>query len=301
MRWSRVCLVVLLLPAPVLAGDWPQWLGPRRDGASAEKIEPWKGDPKKLWSEPVGEGYSVPVVAGGKVFALDAKTGKQLWRTAYARAPYRSFLNTGPQATPCVVGGKVYTFGITGVLSCFNAEDGKQLWQVDVLKKFGVAVPRFGVTCSPLVVGDRVLAAVGGKGSAVVAFDAANGEVAWKALDGPISTASPVVYLNRARKGGAALEAVFVNGRSLVALDPFDGSVSWEYVLSDQPLGTTPSPVVSGDLLLVGSNKLGGHAVLLTAEGEKITASSAWKNEELKGHFSTPLAVGKDHLYMLTT
>ncbi len=112
---------------------------------------------------------------------------------------------------------------------------------------------------------------------------------------------SPVVYLNRAKKGAAALEAVFVNGRSVVALNPADGSISWDYVLSDQALGTTPSPVVSGDLLLVSSNKVGGHAVKLTVDEGKITPVSAWKNEELTGYFSTPTALGKDHLYMLTT
>src|SRR5262249_18917963 len=155
------------------------------------------------------------------------------------RAPFRSFLNSGPQGTPCVVQGKVYTYGITGVLTCFEAESGKQLWQQDVFKNLKVTLPRFGVTCSPLVVGDRGLVSVGGKGSAVVAFDTDKGEVAWKALDGPVSTASPIVFLNRAKMGGN-LEAVFVNGRSLVALNPFDGAVSWEYALTDQPLGTTP-------------------------------------------------------------
>ncbi len=315
MHCFRACLVLLLAAASALAGDWPQWLGPRRDGASAEKVAAWKEDPKKVWSQPVGEGYSVPIVAAGRVFvharvtgkeeeeviALDAKTGKQLWRTSYARGPYQSVLNTGPQATPSVVGGKIITYGITGLLTAFSIEDGKQLWQVNVYKKFGVPLPRFGVTCSPLVVGDRVLVSVGGKGSAVVGFDADSGEIAWKALDGPISTASPVVYLNRAKKGAAALEAVFVNGRSLVALNPADGSVSWDCVLSDQPLGTTPSPVVSGDLLLVSSNKLGGLAVKLTVEEDKVTPSSAWKNENLTGYFSTPTALGKDYLYMQTT
>jgi outer membrane protein assembly factor BamB len=313
---SRIyALVVLLSAAPVaLAGDWPQWLGAHRDGTSTEKIPVWKETPKKLWSQPTGEGYSVPVVAGGRVFiharvankdeeellALDAKTGKELWRKSYSRAPFRSVLNTGPQGTPCVVGGKVYAYGITGVLTCFDAETGNQLWQQDVFKTLKVTLPRFGVTCSPLVVGDRVLVSVGGKGSAVVAFDADKGEIAWKALDGPVSTASPIVFLNRAKKGGN-LEAVFVNGRSLVALNPFDGAVSWEYALTDQSLGTTPSPVAAGDVLLVSSNKTGGFGVKLNVESEKLTPSSAWKNPDLSGYFATPVAVDKEHAYMLTT
>jgi len=309
-------LVLLLLAVPSLqAGDWPQWLGPNRDGASAEKIAPWKEAPKELWRQAVGEGHSVLVVANGRVFvharvagkheeellALDAGTGKQLWRASYVRAPFFSVINTGPQATPCVVQGRVYTYGITGVLSCFEASTGKQLWQNDVFAKLKATLPRFGTTCSPLVVGNRVLVAVGGKGSAVVAFDADSGEVAWKALNGPVSTASAIVYLNRAKKGMASLEAVFINGRSLVALNPFDGELAWEQVLSDQPLGTSPSPVVAGDLLLASSTKAGGVGVRLTHAEGKTTAGEAWKNADLTGYFSTPVVCGKEHLYMVTT
>jgi outer membrane protein assembly factor BamB len=200
-----------------------------------------------------------------------------------------------------VVKGRVYAYGITGVLSCYAAEDGKQLWQTDVFKALQVELPRFGATSSPLVVGNRVLVAVGGKGSAVVAFDTDSGEVAWKALDGPISTASPIVYLNKSKKAEASLEAVFINNRSLVALNPFDGAVSWEHALSEQPVGTSPSPVVAGDLLLASSAYEGGVGVQLTHQDGKTTAAQAWKNADLSGYFSTPVACGKDYIYMVTT
>jgi outer membrane protein assembly factor BamB len=151
------------------------------------------------------------------------------------------------------------------------------------------------------VAGNRVLVAVGGKGSAVAAFDTSNGELAWKALDGPISTGSPILHLNRAKKGMALLEAVFVNGRSLVALNPFDGEVSWEFPLSDEPLGTSPSPVVAGDILLASSIKAGGVGVKLTHADEKTTATGAWKNADLTGYFCTPVVCGKDYLYTVTS
>ncbi|MBL8798297.1 MAG: PQQ-binding-like beta-propeller repeat protein [Planctomycetia bacterium] len=315
MRWLRSLLLLCVASTSVWAGDWPQWLGLNRDGASAEKVAPWKESPPIAWRQTVGEGFSVPIVAGGKVFiharvagkneeevvAFDAKTGKVLWRTGYGRAPYFSIINTGPQATPCVLKGRLYTYGITGVLTCLETENGKQLWQTDVFKKLNATLPKFGATSSPLVVGNRVLVAVGGKASAVAAFDTDSGEVAWQALEGPISTASPIVYLNRSKKGAAAVEAVFVNARSLVALNPFDGEVAWEHALSDMPLGTSPSPVVAGDLLLASSTKGGGVAVQLTHADDKTSTAEAWKNADLVGYFSTPVVCGKDHIYMVTT
>ena len=315
MPWLRSLLFLACAASVADAGDWPQWLGPKRDGASAEKVAAWKEAPKAAWRADVGPGFSVPVVAAGRCFvharvpdkdaeeviALDARTGKELWRKSYDRAPFVSVINTGPQATPSVVKGRVYTYGITGVLSCYAAEDGKQAWQIDVFKSLKVEMPRFGATSSPLVVGNRVLVAVGGKGSAVVAFDTDSGEVAWKALDGPISTASPIVYLNKSKKAEASLEAVFINNRSLVALEPFDGAVSWEHPLSEQPVGTSPSPVVAGDLLLASSAYEGGVGVRLTHQDGKTTAAEAWKNANLSGYFSTPVACGTDYIYMVTT
>src|SRR5262245_36183574 len=95
-------LGLILSSTLAAAGDWPQWLGPNRDGSSAEKVAPWKGPPKVLWRLPVGEGHSSPVVSGGRVYlhakvkdrdeeevvALDPTTGKEAWRTSYARGTF---------------------------------------------------------------------------------------------------------------------------------------------------------------------------------------------------------------------
>src|SRR5688572_9877363 len=191
----RALLVVLVCGTTAAAADWPQWLGPRRDGGTSESVEPWKDAPKEQWKARVGVGFSTPVVSAGKVYvharingkdreeliALDAKLGKVIWRTAYDRGLYNSVLNTGPQATPAVVGNRIYTYGITGYLTCFDTESGKQLWQVDAFKEFKANLPQFGVCCSPLVVGNKVIVAVGGKGSSVVAFETETGKVAWQA------------------------------------------------------------------------------------------------------------------------
>src|SRR5262249_27953516 len=187
-------LVLLLIGSVAVADDWPQWLGPNRDATSTEKVLAWKNDPKLLWKQPVAEGFSSPVVADGRLFihahvkdkeeeelvALDAKTGKELWKKTYKRAAFQSMLGNGPRATPVVSVGRVYTYGITGVLSCYQAEDGKLLWQTDLYKKFKMAFPRFGVCSSPLVEGNRLLLSLCGRGHSIVALDTNNGDVVWQ-------------------------------------------------------------------------------------------------------------------------
>src|SRR5262249_21672928 len=150
MPWIRSAILLLAFSTLVSAADWPQWLGAKRDGSTPERVAAWKESPKVLWKQPVGEGHSSPVIAGGRVFvhagvkdkdaeevvAFDAKTGKEEWRKSYPRAPFKSVFGNGPRGTPAVVDGRVYTFGVTGVLTCFEADGGKQLWQVDTLKDF---------------------------------------------------------------------------------------------------------------------------------------------------------------------
>ncbi|WP_020476040.1 PQQ-binding-like beta-propeller repeat protein [Zavarzinella formosa] len=304
------CVCLLLMVAPVaLAGDWPQWLGPKRDGGTDEKVKAWEEAPKVLWKLPVGAGHSVPVVADGRVFvhaqlpgkeaeeviAVDATTGKEIWRQNYTRAPYKSVLNTGPQSTPVVSGGKLFTFGITGVLTCFDASGGKQLWQTDVYKTFKADLPRFGVCCSPLVVGNRVLVPVGGKGAGVVAFDTEKGAVQWQALDDPASTASPVLVA-----GINGPDVVFMTSLRLVALNPLDGEVSWEYPLVFQPAGASPTPLVVGDKLFASTMTNGTTAIRIGKKEDKPAADQVWQEKEMKGYFSSGTSANKERLYLIT-
>jgi outer membrane protein assembly factor BamB len=302
MTWLRATLAIVVCGSPALAADWPQWLGARRDGGTPEAVEPWKDAPKTVWKAKVGPGFSSPVVAGGKVFvharvvgkdqeemiAFDARDGKELWRSVYDRAPYNSVVTNGPQATPTVAGNRVYAFGITGVLSCFAADDGKRLWQVDAFKLLNANLPRFGVCCSPLVVGNRVVVAVNGKGSSVAAFDAASGELQWQALDEPASTSSPVLFAAGGKAGGVP-DVVFMTTLRVIGLNPLDGSVHWEFALPFQPSGTAPTPIVAGDLILTSTMTNGTTGVRVT-RGEKTTAEKAWQAKELYGYFSSGVA-----------
>jgi outer membrane protein assembly factor BamB len=307
MLWLRSWLAFLCLAAVVRAGDWPQWLGPNRDGASTENVSPWKEAPKVLWRQSVGEGHSSPVVAANRVFlhvkvkdkdieqvnAFDAASGQPLWEKAYSRATFSSVFGNGPRATPAVIGDKVYTFGVTGVLSCFEAATGNQVWQVDTLKKFNCPNLLFGTSCSPLVDGSRVLMNIG-KGASIVAFDKDKGEVLWKALDDPASYSSPILV-----KQGSQHQAIFFTQQGLVSLKPADGTVFWRFPLVDLLSESSSTPVRTGDLVVASSITSGSQALQLETKDGKPAIEKAWKND-LTCYFATPVPVDNDYLYVVT-
>ncbi len=309
MKKIHTCLFVLLSASLVGAADWPGWLGPKRDNSSTEIIAPWKGEVKVAWRRPVGEGHSSPVVAGGKVFlhtkvkdkdmeevaAYDAGTGKPVWSTAYDRGPFQGRFGAGPRGTPSVVDGKVYSYGATGFLTCFDAVDGKQRWQVNALKDFGAANLLFGVSTSPLVDGDAVFVEVGAKGASVVAFVRDSGKVLWKALDDKASYSSPIVFGK-----GKERQAVFLTQAGVRSLSPSDGALFWEFPLVDSLNESSTTPVLVGDdLLVVSSVTFGSVGLKLGTKDGKPTAEQLWKNPALTCYFSTPVAVD-GYLYMIT-
>lgn len=312
MRCLTAALTFLLLAATARADDWPQWLGPRRDGGTKEKIAPWK-ETKVAWKMPLDKGYSCPVVAQGRVFvhapvndkeaeeviALDAKTGKVLWRDAYQRAPYGSILGRGPRATPVVAGNRLIANGITGVLTCYEADSGKRLWQVDAYKQFGKELPRFGVCGSPLVVGNVVLVSVGGKGCCLAAYDVEKGELLWKGFDEPVSTSSPVLFAGPA-KTGRLPSVVFMTSLRLLAVNPLDGSLDWEYPLVFQAGGASTTPLVVGDRLFTSTMTNGTTAIQVAAKEAKLVPAQLWQNKALTGYFSTGTVVDKEYLYLVT-
>jgi outer membrane protein assembly factor BamB len=303
-------LVVLLVCVPwTAAADWPQWLGPTRDGASPEKVSAWKGAPKVLWRQPIGEGNSSPIVVGGRVFlhskvadkddeevlALDAKDGREVWRKTYPRGTGKFLYGNGPRATPAVAGGKLYTYGITGVLTCWDAADGKQLWQVDALKKFGAKNLLFGASCSPLVEGKSVLLNIGAKGASVVTFDKDKGEVLWKSQDDGASYSSPI-----ALGKGKERQVVFLTAEGMISLSPADGTLFWRFPLKDKLFESSTTPARIGDILLASAITYGSAGLRLAAKDGKPAMSEAWTNPKLTSYFTTPVAVGTDHVYLVT-
>ena len=289
-------MMILLL----LLQDWPQWLGPTRDGVSTERVAPWKDAPAVLWKVPAGEGHSSPIVAGGRVYlhtkvkdkdeeavaAYDVATGQELWSKTYPRAAFQSPFGLGPRATPVVSGGTLITLGVTGVLTAWDL-DGKQLWQIDTLSAFKAKNLMFGVSCSPLVVDDRVILNVGGKGASVVAFSKADGKTVWSVLDDRASYSSPVV-LNG--------QAVVQTQAGLVGMSTSDGASHWTFPLVDKLSESSITPILTGGLVIASSVTYGSAAIKV--EGKSATA--AWKNAALTCYISTPMPVGAEHVYMVT-
>src|SRR5213079_2067359 len=211
---------VIVLTATSIAADWPQWRGPNRDGKVADATVPqtWPKTLKEQWKVPVGIGHASPVVANGKIYVfarqgddevllcLNAVTGKEIWRSsqpiAYQMHPAAVGHGKGPKSTPVISNGKVYTFGITGVLSCHDALTGKLKWGREFSKQFPATSPWFGAAMSPVVDNGLLIAHVGGhdKG-ALMAFDAETGDVKWSNdLDGPAYGSPLVVNLAGVRQ-----------------------------------------------------------------------------------------------------
>ncbi len=280
-----------------IAADWPQWLGPQRDGVTVEKVTPWSEPPPVVWHCEVGNGYSSPAVADGIVYvhaktaekkreaedvlAYDSATGKLVWRDTYDRETYRSALGTGPRASPAVVDGKLYTFGITGELTCYEAKTGKRIWQTNPYTTYKSPLPRFGVCSSPVIAGGRVVVLVGGGGTAVTAYDGATGEVAWKGLDEPAGSASPTIWT-----AGAAPTFVVQTTLRILGMTADTGKVLWEHPLVFQPAGVSPTPFLVANSLICTTPDTGTLALEISTEATQ-APRLAWQNAAATSYFST--------------
>ena len=292
-----------------LGADWPQWLGPNRNGTSTEIVKPWKGAPKVHWRLPVGDGNGGPVVSNGRVFlltkvkdknaeevtALDAATGKEVWRQSYPRAEFTSMYGNGPRSTPTVVGDKVYTMGITGLLTCFAAADGKILWQANPSEELKASRLMFGSAVSPLVEHGKVYIMAGAKGGAIAAYDAGSGKLAWKDEEDRASYSSPINLGT-----GPGEQILFLAQSGMVALTPDSGKVLWRVPLVDKLMETSSTPAVCGNVLLASSITFGAMGIDLQKKGDAIEGKQLWTNPDLTCYFATPVPVGSDYFYLVT-
>ncbi|HEX4952924.1 MAG TPA: PQQ-binding-like beta-propeller repeat protein [Thermoanaerobaculia bacterium] len=296
----------LLAAAGASAADWPGWRGPARDGRIAAFTAPgaWPGTLSKLWSVEVGEGHSSPVVAGGKVFvlsrqgeeervaALSPADGRTLWSASYP-APYQmnpaAFSHgKGPKATPAWADGRLFTFGISGILSAFDAEKGTLLWRKDFTGRFKTTSPLYGTATSPLVDGSRVIVWAGGHGQgALLAFDAATGKELWaQPVDGP-GYASPVV----AEMAGVR-QLVTQSEGQLLGISLERGEVLWQAPFSTEYTQNSVTPLVMGDVVIVSGLDKGLAAMRIVKKGAGFALEPVWRNEEVPLYLSSPVLAG---------
>ena len=289
-------------PAPSLATapQWPQWRGPSRDGV-AESRPPaqWPAALTKRWQVPAGSGYSTPVVADGRVFvharngdretitALDAATGKRLWEDSYP-APYK--VNSaavshgpGPKSTPVISDGRLYTFGISGILSSLDAATGKVLWR----KQPSPEQPDFGVATSPIVVDGNVVVFAGGpdKG-ALTAFDGRTGAVRWQWAGGQPAYASPVLATL------AGTRQLVTQSRTEVVGVGLDGKLLWHLPLATPYDQNSVTPVIAGDLVIYSGLSNPTTAVRIVRTSSGYTAQEVWKNPDVPMYMSTAVVAG---------
>lgn len=298
MQGAALAVIVAAAAGHAAAQDWPQFLGPGRDGryTGPPLAESWPGGgPTRLWSRQVGAGFAGPAVAGGRVIlfhrlggrevveALDAGTGDTVWRYDYPTSYRDDFgFDEGPRSVPVVHDGRVYTFGAQGQLHAVDLETGAGVWQVDTHARYGVRKGFFGAAGSPLVEDGRVIANVGGRRGGIVAFDAATGDELWTATTHEASYSSPAA----GTFGGRRLALVFTR-TGLVGLDPASGEVRFELRWRSR-LGASvnaATPLVEGDRVFISAS-YGTGAALLRVDGG--TLAEEWSGDDsMTNHYAT--------------
>ncbi len=302
MRISWGVLSLFILASNVRCEDWPQWMGPQRDGVWREsgivRQFPEAG-PKILWRKPVGSGYAGPAVANGKVYVadyvktfgddrvqdfkkrnrlhgkerllcLDAKDGSLLWKHEYS-CPYEIAYPSGPRCTPNVSGGKVYALGAMGHLFCFDANDGAVVWSKELPKDYNVKAPLYGYSGHPLVAGKNVICVVGGQGTTAVAFDKMSGKEVWRSLSSNETGYSPPTLI----EAGGCRQLLIWHGESLNALDPDTGTPYWSVPLTTWMGTSVMAPRKDGEFLFAAA--VYGTAIALRLDPQKPAASEVWR------------------------
>ncbi len=308
-KWLKISvLLATLLSQPSLAAvDWPQWRGPNRDGNVKGVALPaaWPKSLKEQWKVTVGVGHSSPLVADGKIFhhtrqgdeelllCLDATTGKELWRStglavAYQMNSAATGHGKGPKSTPVMSGGKVYTLGITGVLSCHDARDGKVVWRKEFSKQYPVNSPLYGTAMSPIVDSGMLIAHVGGhdKG-ALTAFDAATGAVKWSYdADGPAYSSPIITTLAGLR------QLVTFTQKELVGINPATGKLLWKLPAKTEYDTNCVTPLVYKDMLIISREGQGIAALRITKQGADYAAQEVWRNADNEMYMNSPILEG---------
>ena len=304
-RFTIAALFTLLTLCPVAsAQEWTQWRGPGRDGFVSTKSAPaaWPEQWQRTWRVEVGEGYSSPVVAAGRAFvhtrrdpeevvtAVSLADGKVVWEQKYKadfkKNQYATGMAKGPNSTPLVAGNRLFTLGVTGVLSAWDTGTGRNLWVRDFSPTIDTSKMFCGTAASPLAVNGRVVVQVGSDihGGKILGLDPATGKTEWEWTGLGPGYASPVV-IEVAKQS----QIVTLTQGSIVGIDAKTGKELWSSPFPDEWHENIATPLWTGTHLVVSGTRAGTHAYTLAETNGKWQATEVWKNPEVAIYMSSPV------------
>jgi outer membrane protein assembly factor BamB len=298
MRISLPFVLALLCINFAHAGDWPQILGPHRDGhAEGEKLfDKWPAAGlKPEWTYTLGSGYAGPAVVGKQVIvfhrqadqevveSLDLATGKRNWKAEFL-ATYNGGIDSdkGPRCVPVVKDGRVFVFGAAGDLHCVSLDKGEAIWSRSLMADYAGDEGYFGAGSTPLVIGDRVIANIGGSKAGLVAVDVKTGKTAWQATDEGASYAAPTSI-----NVGGKEQGLFVTRYNALLVDPLTGKTSPLLPFGKRgPTVNAATPLVfNGQMFLTASYNI--DAVLATTASPAVVQ---WQDgDTLSSQYATPV------------
>ena len=305
MNESPALMVSVLMMAAPAAADWPQWRGPARTGVVTTAVSPrWPaGSLARGWAIEVGEGHSAPVVMAGRVYvharaggdevisAYALSDGRSIWthRQAVAYTPTSAAAGhgAGPKATPLLHQGRLYALGASGILTCLDLATGRQVWRHDFVARFPETWPLYGAAQSPVADGDRVIVHVGGgRGGALVAFDAATGADRWAWAppgEGPAYASPVAATLHGVR------QVVTLTDKRVVGVSVAEGRLLWSAPLTTSYDQNSVTPVISGDLVIVSGLDKGVTALRVHRDGGGWGVRTAWESSDASFYMSSPV------------
>jgi outer membrane protein assembly factor BamB len=225
------------------------------------------------------------------IVALDKTSGKELWRTTIGKE-YENNRGDGPRGAPTIDGGRVYALGGNGDLVAAEAATGKVAWQVNLLERFSASNIGWGISESPLVLEDRILANAGGRGGSLVALSKKDGSTLWAVESDEAGYSSAVVAVIRGVR-----QAVFFTGERALGVRVDNGAVLWSYRRVSNRTANVATPIVRGDFVFVSSDYGTGCALLeIQGDASGMSAREVYFNQDMKNHHASSILVD-DTLY----
>ena len=304
MKETALALILFTSAITVNAQEWTQWRGPARDGSVLTKNAPakWPDTFQRSWRVEIGEGYSSPVVAGGRVFvhsrrdpeeivsAISLADGKVVWQQKYQavfnKNQFAVKMAKGPNSTPLVIDNRLFTLGVTGILNAWDTATGRPLWTRDFSKSIDTSKLFCGTAASPIAIDGRVVVQVGSDvhGGQILALNPATGATEWEWRGLGPGYASPVVI-----DIGGTRHLVTMTEGSIVGVDAKTGKELWSVPFPDEWHENITTPLWTGTHLVVAGTRAGTHAYSIVQSGGKWQATEAWKNADVTMYMSSPV------------